>query len=519
MMFDGIATFFGASAQERAPDSDFWYQPIGHSSAMGWINGERAMRASAVFACVRVIAETVSSLPLITYRRLPRGKERATEHPMYRMLRWRPNTRQTALEFVEMMTAHAVLRGNGYAIREYGRGGVLKSLTPVHPDAMTTNVLPNGQIGYLYRDSSDGQIYRYTEQEIFHLRGMSLDGVSGVSPIGYASQAIGMALAAEDYGARFYQNDATPGGVLTHPQHFRDKESREQFRKAWQAAQSGSNRRKTAVLEDGMKYEQIGMSNSDAQFLESRKFQLAEIARIFRVPLVLLGETEKSTSWGTGIEQFMLAFVTHTIRPWCARWEQALQRDFFDDETVDDEYFAEFLMDALLRGDQKSRYEAYSKGIQDGWMTRNEAREKENMNPLDGLDEALEPLNMARASDPRETSGARSDEEDEDEQAAAARIVVHKEVSAARRAYAAAIEAATGPTAYNDWARRFYGTHKSYMQKKLGTSEEFAAAYCAERLAELANATEATDPVIPSLLDAWERDDGRQLAARLRSIQ
>lgn len=518
MIFDGLSTFFGAASQDRAPDSDFWFTPLGYSSASGWVSSDRAMRSSAVFASVRVIAETVSSLPLITYRRLTRGKERATDHPMYRLLRWRPNEAQTALEFVEMMTAHAVLRGNGYAIRIYGRGGALQALVPVHPDRVRVNVLADGRVGYLVQDA-DGQQYRYTSQEMFHLRGLALDGTVGISPIGYAAQAIGMALAAEDYGARFYQNDATPGGVLTHPNHFRDKEMRDAFRKAWQEAQSGANRRKTAVLEDGMKYEQVGMTNTDAQFLESRKFQLAEIARIFRVPLVLLGETEKSTSWGTGIEQFMLAFVTHTIRPWCARWEQALQRDFFDDESADDEYFAEFLLDALLRGDQKTRYEAYSKGIQDGWMTRNEAREKENMNPLNDLDEPLEPLNMERTSERSQPPSSQPKDDPEDEEAAAARQVVHKEVAAARRAYEAHLGG--GLASFVAWAGRFYGVHKAYLVKKLGVEDEFATAWCAQRRAELVQTAEQeqSDEMVPSLLDAWERDDGRQLAAKLRAIQ
>lgn len=394
--------FYAGDADDRAADSDFWFRPIGYSTAAGWISPEKAMRASAVFACVRVISETLGSLPCITYRRLERGKERATAHPLYQLLRWKPNAFQTAIEFFETMTAICALRGNAFGEKLYSGRGELTGILPFHPDRLQVDEGDDGRLKFLYRDPRSGVTYRYLEDEVFHLRGLSLGSRLGFSPIGYAAQTIGTALAVDEFSARFFENDATPPGLLTHPQHFRDKETREAFRKAWQQAQSGANRGKTAVLEDGMKYEKIGMTNADAQFLESKKYGVVDIARLFRVPLVLLGETEKSTSWGSGIEQFMIAFVVHTIRPWCTRWEQALRRDFFDDPSPDDEYFAEFLVDALQRGDQASRYGAYSRGIQDGWLTRNEAREKENLNPLPGLDEPLEPLNMARASEPRD---------------------------------------------------------------------------------------------------------------------
>jgi len=397
-----VSRFFASSDRDEEESSsrdvisDFWYRPL--DSVSGSISANRAMRASVVHACVKIIGETVGSLPLITYRRLDRGKERATDHPMYKLLRWKPNRWQTSMQFVEMMTAHAALRGTAFASKSYTRG-VLTELMPMHPDRVRADLLENGSIGIIYTEEN-GASYRYTEDEVFFLTGFAMDRRFGVSVIGNAAQAINMALGAEDYGARYFANDASPRGVITHPGHFRDKETRDQFRRAWERAQSGNNRHRTAVLEDGLKYEQIDVSNEDAQFLETRRFQVADIARIFRVPLVLLQETDKATSWGSGIEQFMLGFVVHSLRPWLIRWEQSLQVDFFDDDSADDEYFAEFLVDALLRGDITTRYAAYNSAIDRQWMTPNEARERENMNPVEWGDEPYTPPNATKSPDP-----------------------------------------------------------------------------------------------------------------------
>lgn len=499
-----FSSLFAASG--RAPHDDFWFRPLGFGAGQ-YVTCDRALQSAAVFACVRVIAETLGSLPLITYRRLERGKKRAPEHPMYRLLRAAPNPRQTSMEFLEMMTAHAALRGNGYARKVYA-GPVLTGMVPLCPDRVQVDELDNGRLGYLYTDAKTHQQYRYLEDEIFHLRGMSLDGKVGMSPIAYQARAIAMGLAADEYGERFFENDATPGGILKHPAHFATKETREAFQKAWQSAQSGQNRGKTAVLEDGMSFEQIGLTNADAQFLESRRFQVEEIARIFRVPLVLIGETTKSTSWGSGVEQFMISFVMHTVRPWCTRWEQALQRDFFDDETVDDEYFAEFLVDAILRGDASARSAFYKGAIQDGWMTRNEVREKENLNPLDGLDEPLEPLNMARASDPRETSPAKppaksAPEDDASEGDEAAHRINRKEIAAVRRAIERNADA--------EWLTRFYRAHESYVRQHAGVDAAIARDYCEGRRTQL-EVRIGAPAALQDLLARWEAHGHEEIA-------
>lgn len=506
MLFSSI---FAASS-DRSPDSDFWFTPLFAAAGGRRVSADQALSVSAVFACVRIIAETIGSLPCITYRRLARGKERATDHPMYALLRYHPNERQTALEFFEMMTAHVALRGNGYAEKVY-RGPVLEQLVPLHPDCMRVDRLDNGRLGYLYTNPHTHERVRYLEDEILHVRGLSLDGMMGVSVLTYAARTIASAAAADEYGARFFENDATPGGILKHPAHFADKEKRDAFKRAWQQAQSGTNRGKTAVLEDGMTFEQIGLSNADAQFIESRRWGVEDICRIFRVPLVLVGETTKSTSWGSGVEQFMISFITHTMRPWFVRWEQALQRDFLADDSPDDEYFAEFLAEAMLRGDTTARGAFYKAGIVDGWMTRNEVRERENLNPLPGLDEPLEPLNMVRAGDPRETPPAKppakpAPEDDDAEDDAAAHRINRKEIAAVRRAIERNADA--------DWLNRFYRAHESYVRQHAGVDAATAREYCEGRRAQV-DAVEGPAALL-DLLAQWESHGHEEIAEVMR---
>jgi HK97 family phage portal protein len=512
-------------AGSRDPASDFWFTPLGMKTVSGArVTPDTAMTVAAMFACVRIIAETVGSLPCNTYRRLLRGKEIARKHELYRLLRYQPNEQQTPVEFFEMLTAHTALRGNGYAEKAYNGRGELEQLIPLHPDCVRVDELESGRLGYLYTDRKRGVEYRYTQDEIFHLRGFTLDGRMGMSVLQAAAGSIGTAMAADEYAARFFANDASPRGVLTHPSHFADKERRTDFRKQWQQAQTGANRHKTAILEDGMKYEQLGLSNADSQLIESRRYQIADIARFFRVPLVLLGETEKSTSWGSGIEQFMLAFVTHTMRPWFVRWEQRIQSDLIlgDPETGDDEFFIEFQLNALTRGDMKTRFESYSKGILDGWLTRNEARDGENMNPLDGLDEPLQPMNMQGANavepekPPRKTNQERTEGDHVDARAAQ---VVRKEVVAITRALERSM--GRGTQAFHDGIARFYGGHAGYLETKLGVSREFAVAWCEESRLELvaASSTDGTEVAeIHDVLAAWEPARAHELAIKARQF-
>lgn len=355
------------------------------------------MRAAAVFSCVRVLAETVAGLPLILYRRLPDGgKERATDHPLFKLVGRQPNSWQTRFEWIETGMAHACLRGAAYSrIVSDNRGN--RMLIPLHPDCLRPELLDSGRIAYEYTPAN-GARQVLLQEEVLRVPFMTINGIKPLSVIATQREAIGASLAAQDYGSRFFANDARPtGGYVTWEggNRFKDDEEEKKFREAWQQYMTGANKHKTAFLKPGMKFNELGMSNEDAQFLETRKYQRSEIAGIFRVPPHMIGDLERSTF--SNIEHQGIEFVVHTIGPWLVRWEQALARDLLTDDEQD-EYFFEFLTANLMRGDAKSRAEYLKTAIsQGGWMNRNEARSIENMNSAEGLDEFLVPLNMSPA--------------------------------------------------------------------------------------------------------------------------
>jgi HK97 family phage portal protein len=371
------------------------YQPITGLTLSGQrVTPDSSLRTAAVYACVRVLTETIASLPLIVYRREDNGgKTRARNHPLFTLLHDQPNNWQTAYEFIEMMQGHLELRGNAYAEIIPGRRGFVDQLIPLHPDKVEVEVLKNGQLDYLYRERP-GNIRRIEQDMMFHVRGWGSNGYVGASPIALAAEAVGMSLAAQEYGARFFENDASPGGVLEHPGTLKDDAATERMRKSWQEAHTGKNRGKIAILEEGLKYTKIGLTNKDAQFLESRKFQAEEIARIFRVQPHKIGLLDKATF--SNIEHQAIEFVVDTIRPRVRRWEQAIQRDLILQKGT---FFAEFLIDGLLRGDIKSRYEAYKIALggagSPAFMRVNEVRVTENMNPIgpEG-DQLVTPMNV-----------------------------------------------------------------------------------------------------------------------------
>jgi HK97 family phage portal protein len=374
---------------------DFWYQPITGLTLSGQrVTPDSSLRTAAVYACVRVLTETIASLPLIVYRREDNGgKTRARNHPLFTLLHDQPNSWQTAYEFIEMMQGHLEMRGNAYAEIIPGRRGFVDQLIPLHPDKVEVEVLKNGQLDYLYRERP-GNIRRIEQDMMFHVRGWGSNGYVGSSPIALAAEAVGMSLAAQEYGARFFENDASPGGVLEHPGSLKNDAAAKRMRDSWQEAHTGKNRSKIAILEQGLKYTQIGLTNKDAQFLESRKFQAEEIARIFRVQPHKIGLLDKATF--SNIEHQAIEFVVDTIRPRVRRWEQAIQRDLILQKGT---FFAEFLIDGLLRGDIKSRYEAYKIALggagSPAFMRVNEVRVTENMNPIgpEG-DQLVTPMNV-----------------------------------------------------------------------------------------------------------------------------
>ncbi len=360
------------------------------------ITEQTALRSAAVYACVRVLAESVASLPLITYQRTPIGKQRAVNHALYPLLHDMPNSEMTSFEFREAMMGHVLLWGNAYAEIELNNRGDVMALWPLRPDRMQVARNAAGDLVYRYQ-MPDNSYTVFPQSLIFHLRGLSSNGIVGYSPIQMARNAIGLSLATEEFGSRFFSNGARPGAVLQHPGNLGDK-AYERLKTSWSEQHQGlSNAQRVAILEEGMKIESIGVPPNDAQFLETRKFQLEEIARIFRVPLHKVGDLEHATF--SNIEQQELGFVVDSLRSWLVRIEQAITRDLIG-PLERRSIFVEFLIDGMLRGDQQSRYTAYATGRQWGWLSVNDIRRLENMNEIEEGDVYLEPLNMKEAGAP-----------------------------------------------------------------------------------------------------------------------
>ena len=311
------------------------------------------------------------------------GKEKAIDHTLYRLLHDEPNPEMSSFIFRETLMTHLLLWGNAYAqIIRNGKGEVV-ALYPLMPDRMSVDRDKNGRLYYKYTKSNDdaptmenGSVY-LDPSDVLHVPGLGFDGLVGYSPIAMAKNAIGLAIAAEEYGSKFYANGAAPSGVLEHPGTLKDPE---RVRNSWNSTFGGSsNSHKVAVLEEGMKYTPISISPNEAQFLETRKFQINEIARIFRVPPHMVGDLEKSSF--SNIEQQSLEFVKYTLDPWVIRWEQALYRSLLTEEEKK-ELFFKFNVEGLLRGDYASRMNGYATARQNGWMSANDIRELENLDRI-----------------------------------------------------------------------------------------------------------------------------------------
>ena len=342
------------------------------------------MQMTAVYSCVRILAEAVAGLPLHMYKyKDSGGKEKALDHPLYFLLHDEPNPEMTSFVFRETLMTHLLLWGNAYAqIIRNGNGKVV-ALYPLMPNRMSVDRDSQGRLYYqYYRGLDEAKINKdnivvLSPQDVLHIPGLGFDGIIGYSPIAMAKNAVGMAIACEEYGAKFFANGAAPGGVLEHPGIVKDPE---RVRESWNSVYQGSgNSHKIAVLEEGMKYTPIGISPEQAQFLETRKFQINEIARIFRVPPHMVGDLEKSSF--SNIEQQSLEFVKYTLEPWLVRWEQSMIRSLLTTEAKKN-YFIKFNVDGLLRGDYQSRMSGYAVARQNGWMSANDIRELENLDQI-----------------------------------------------------------------------------------------------------------------------------------------
>lgn len=380
--------------------SDKWYKSIFevlHPTSSGQrVTPDTALRLTAVSNAVRLLSEAAASLPIHLYRRYPDDRrELVTDHMLNPRLTLKPNKWQTRFEFVEMMMIHMLLRGNAYAQIVPSRDGTISQLVPLHPDRVEVKVTDRGRIQYHFM-REDGTRRVFPWSQILHVRNMSLDGLVGLSAIELAREAMGMSLAAEEYGARFFANDSTPGGVLVHPNRL-DEKVHKRVKDSWRSAHAGvKNAREIAILEEGMKFEPISINAKDAQFIEARQFQVEEIARVFNLPPHMLKDLRRATF--SNIEDQDLAFLKYSLRPWLVRWQQALVRDLVmlvdDVENLDFEYFIEFDTSSLTEADMKTRNEGFATGIQNGYYSVNDVRRKINLNPIEYGDIHLAPLNM-----------------------------------------------------------------------------------------------------------------------------
>lgn len=458
----------GLSPQQD-PAHDFWFEQVAaqRSVAGTFVTSDQAMRLSQVYKCVRVIAETVATLPRhVMQVREDGSRERVRAGRIASLLSRRPNRWQTPKQFFMMVEAHKQLRGNGYAQIVWDAAGEPEELVPLHPDRVRHDVATDGLPRYRVK-GLDGSERTLLPGEILHVCGFSLDGYRGLNPIEVHREALGSAIAARDYGARYWANDAKPPFFVKFDGKFENDEARRSFRMKWQSAYGGANRHKPAVLDKDLSIHELKVSNADAQWLESVKASAIDICGLFRVPPHKTGILDRAT-WGN-LEQQNTEFVTDVALPNIVDWEQAIMRDLL----TGDDMMVEFLLEMLLRGDTATRYAAYSKGILDGWLTRNEVRRKENLDPLPGLDEPLMPLNMSPVG--RALAGAPPRVQTPGRaallMAAAAERIARKEASVIQRADQAGTDILAA-------LRELMGQHEAFVSSVMAVSPEKAAAYC-----------------------------------------
>nr|DAT87958.1 MAG TPA: Portal [Caudoviricetes sp.] len=404
----GILERLGLKRQRGEPENKYegndFSLLFGRTTSGKTVNERTALQTTAVYACVRILSETIASLPLHVYRYTEGGKAKDTEHVLYTLLHDEPNPDMTSFVFRETLMSHLLIWGNAYAQILRDRSGQVIGLYPLLPDQMSVHRSEKGKLYYVYnRYEEDNPNFQekgsivLSQEEVLHIPGLGFDGLIGYSPIALAKNAVGMTLACEEYGASFFSNGANPGGVLEHPGILKDPGK---VRDSWNAVYQGTrNAHKVAVLEEGMSYKQIGIPPEEAQFLETRKFQINEIARLFRIPPHMVGDLEKSSF--SNIEQQSLEFVKYTLDPWVVRFEQALKKSLLLPEEKKT-HFIKFNVDGLLRGDYQSRMNGYAIGRQNGWLSTNDIRELEELNPIspeEGGDLYLINGNMTKLKD------------------------------------------------------------------------------------------------------------------------
>jgi HK97 family phage portal protein len=466
-----------------------WFS--GYSSHAGVaVTESSSMRVAAVFACVNCISWDLASLPVITYERLDRGKKRAPNHPVYHLLHDEPNSEQTAFQFISSRQTNALLSGNGYAEIEFqaGKPAALWPIPSWRCQPMRTN---NEARELFYRitlpDNTQKDLAPY---RILHLPGLSMDGIIGMSVIRQGRESIGLALAQEEFGARFYGNGTNIGMVATHPSTLSAQASANLKTSIANQSEGLGKSHRIMLLEDGLKVEKMTIQPDDAQYIEGRQFQIEDIARMFRVPPHKIGHLLRATF--SNIEQQNTEYYISTLRPWIINWEQEIKRKLFT-PWDGDRYFSAFLFDSLLRGDTLARYSAYNLGRNAGFLSANEIREMENLNPIEGGDEYLRPLNMVNVGDDGTDASTPDDTSTDNLKQQVLQYVLENIADREAQNLTRAVKKYAGdPTAFRRWADDYYRDigefiREQFAHAKMPVPQGFVERYTADSRAEINN--------------------------------
>lgn len=473
-------TIRAEGAGDRSPWGDFWFKS---AERIGAVDGDQAMRLSAVLRCVRLLSDTLSQLPFTIYRRRSDGsRQQLRDHWLYLLFAVRPNAYQNPAQFRAMMQAHLELRGNAYAQIVSNSRGVITDLLPKHPDRVSIEAIGDSNWRYKVKNR-DGTETILARGQMFHRHDLSLDGICGVNPIAYARDMLATGIAAQAYGRRFFENNGTPGGIVKVPYKFASDEQRRLARGRWSDALTGRNQGKLAVFELGEEFTPVTVTNADAQFIESKKYTVTDIARLFGVPPQKIGDLDRATN--NNIEQLGLDYISDAVMPRSNSWASALKYDFLDIEDQDIE--VELSLKPLQLMDSAARKNYYQGGIQSGWMTRNEARLAEGMDPIEGLDKPLQPVNMqplnkdgqvdqteSDGNEPKRPGAPDAVPNDQPGRPTDARALALATAAAERIAKKEAAEVGRLPVSQLD---AYYSKHAAFVSAALGLSIDVGRAY------------------------------------------
>ena len=515
-----IESLFSQSSINTAPLSDFWYQPVGSVAKSGEVvTPESALKISAVFDAIRLTSQSIAGLRRRVRREVDDLRtETLTRHPLREIVRWQPNRWQTAFQFFEMMTGHALLRGRAIAQKVF-TNGELTALVPLNPDKVQIIQLPDTTLQFRYhRDDLRAPVI-LPQDQVLHLPGFGLDSISGMSLVNQFKETAGLSIATESYGAHLFANMAQPRVVLKHPKTFAKKDTRARVLDSWQAAYGSPNKAGgTALLEDGLDIQTLGLNNVDAQFIESRKFLIEEFGRWMHTSPHMLGHLDRMTF--NNVEQLSIEFRIFTLMPWVLRWEQTLRRDLLTQEEKASGMFIDLDVSELARGDMEAQAQFWNLMIHAGIRTRNEARQAMGENPLPGLDVPVVESNLATVNPDGSLTPASSANAQAQAQTQTQTQTLPSNADA--RTLALMHAAAEGLLTHernvvSGWigkpredmqarARQFYSAHATHVRDKLCVPLTVANTYCNHQRAEVLASG-------PEIVSTWGNMQAMKLVA------